>query len=144
MNIQVDLLVIPLQSPSIHSCRCTVRELMNRRTDRVYGPNGYSLPADMWSVGIICFALMGGRFPYKEVEPRALAEEARTTKLYFPENPWGTVSESAKHFIQGLLRVNPKKRLTAAQALDHPVRSLPSCIATRALPSWVLIGLIWR
>jgi hypothetical protein len=53
----------------------------------------------MWSVGIIVFALMGGRFPYKSVEPRALAEEARTTKLYFPEKPWEGISESGTFLL---------------------------------------------
>jgi calcium/calmodulin-dependent protein kinase I len=67
--------------------------------DRVYSNEGYSLPADMWSVGIIVFALMGGRFPYKSVEPRALAEEARTTKLYFPEKPWEGISESGAFYF---------------------------------------------
>lgn len=47
----------------------------------------------MWSLGVVVFALMGGRFPYKEVEPRALAEEARTTKLYFPPTPWSGISD---------------------------------------------------
>ena len=51
----------------------------------------------MWSLGVIVFALMGGRFPYKEVEPRALAEEARTTKLYFPPTPWSGISDDGRH-----------------------------------------------
>lgn len=58
----------------------------------------------MWSVGIIVFALMGGRFPYKEVEPRALAEEARTTRLYFPEKPWNGISEAGTLFASLCLR----------------------------------------
>lgn len=65
---------------------------------RVYSEEGYSLPADMWSVGVIVFALMGGRFPYKEVEPRALADEARSTKLYFPPIPWNGISEDGTSF----------------------------------------------
>jgi hypothetical protein len=39
---------------------------------RIYGSSGYGYPADMWSLGVICFALLGGRFPYKQTEPRAL------------------------------------------------------------------------
>lgn len=68
--------------------------LRSSRVSRIYSDEGYSLPADMWSVGVIVFALMGGRFPYKEVEPKALADEARATKLYFPPNPWNGVSEN--------------------------------------------------
>ena len=44
---------------------------------RVYGSSGYGFPADIWSLGVICFALLGGRFPYKQTEPRALVSRSR-------------------------------------------------------------------
>lgn len=98
----------------------------------VYANEGYSIPSDMWSLGVIIFATMGGRFPYKNTEPRALANEARTTTLYFPSS-WKTISPLAKDFIKRLLTVDPAKRMTAAQALEHPWFSNP--ITLSAVPS---------
>lgn len=30
---------------------------------------GYGLKADVWSLGVIAFITMGGRFPYKKTDP---------------------------------------------------------------------------
>ncbi|GAA5825886.1 hypothetical protein JCM10212_006203 [Sporobolomyces blumeae] len=85
----------------------------------VRGTRGYGLKADVWSLGVIAFCCMGGRFPYKKTDPFELAEEARTTKLYFPKT-WDTISDDAKHFVRWLLTVDEDKRPTAAEALEHP------------------------
>ncbi|BGP25373.1 hypothetical protein JCM10295v2_004297 [Rhodotorula toruloides] len=80
---------------------------------------GYGLKADVWSLGIIAFCCLGGRFPYKETDPEKIADEARRTKLYFPRS-WENVSETAKDFIRRLLTVDEDERPTAAEALEHP------------------------
>lgn len=36
--------------------------------------------------------MMGGRFPYRATDPVKIAEEARTTELYFPRT-WDNISE---------------------------------------------------
>jgi serine/threonine protein kinase len=41
-------------------------------------------------------------------------------KFEFPEPYWSKISENAKDLIRKLLVVNPNKRFTAKQALDHP------------------------
>jgi len=30
---------------------------------------GYGLKADVWSLGVIAFCCMGGRFPFKKTDP---------------------------------------------------------------------------
>ncbi|KAK4704262.1 hypothetical protein P7C70_g1946, partial [Phenoliferia sp. Uapishka_3] len=99
----------------------------------VYTPGGYGAEVDMWSLGVVVFCLMGGRFPYKNTEPLALAEEARTTKLYFPRT-WDDISADAKDFVSRCLVVDPKKRMTAAEALEHPWFKTP-LPAPQPLPS---------
>ncbi|GAA5854138.1 hypothetical protein JCM8547_008241 [Rhodosporidiobolus lusitaniae] len=100
---------------------------------------GYGLKADVWSLGVIAFICMGGRFPYKKTEPVELAQEARTTKLYFPRS-WETISEEAKDFVSWLLTVDEDQRPTAAEALEHPwlraaLSRPPSPVACRDSPS---------
>ncbi|GAA5970347.1 hypothetical protein JCM21900_001652 [Sporobolomyces salmonicolor] len=80
---------------------------------------GYGLKADVWSLGVIAFCCMGGRFPFKKTDPLELANEARSTKLYFPRS-WDPISDQAKDFIRRLLTVDEDKRPSAAEALEHP------------------------
>ncbi|GAA5890575.1 hypothetical protein JCM8208_004920 [Rhodotorula glutinis] len=80
---------------------------------------GYGLKADVWSLGVIAFCCLGGRFPYKKTDPEELAHEARTTELYFPRT-WDNVSDEAKDFIRQLLTVDEDERPSAAEALNHP------------------------
>ncbi|GAA6010340.1 hypothetical protein JCM11491_006275 [Sporobolomyces phaffii] len=80
---------------------------------------GYGLKADVWSLGVVAFCCMGGRFPFKKTDPFELAEEARTTKLYFPKT-WDVISDDAKHFVRWLLTVDEEKRPTIGEALQHP------------------------
>lgn len=100
--------------------------------------NGYGLKADMWSLGVIAFCCLGGRFPYKKTDPVELAEEARTTELYFPRT-WETVSEEAKDFIRKLLTVDETARMSAAEAIQHPwlrtARSRPPSPVAGARPT---------
>ncbi|GAA6032579.1 hypothetical protein JCM8097_004825 [Rhodosporidiobolus ruineniae] len=100
---------------------------------------GYGLKADVWSLGVIAFCCLGGRFPFKKTDPVELAEEARTTELYFPRS-WQTVSETAKDFIRLLLTVDEDKRPTAAEALEHPwlrvaLSRPPSPVTPSSVPS---------
>ncbi|GAA5836600.1 hypothetical protein JCM11251_002673 [Rhodosporidiobolus azoricus] len=80
---------------------------------------GYGLKADIWSLGVIAYIILGGRFPYKQTDPLALAYEARSTELYFPRS-WESVSEEAKDFIRHLLCVDEDERYSAAEAINHP------------------------
>ncbi|GAA6017174.1 hypothetical protein JCM8202_005933 [Rhodotorula sphaerocarpa] len=80
---------------------------------------GYGLKADMWSLGVIAFCCLGGRFPYKKTDPVELAEEARSTELYFPRS-WESVSEDAKDFIRKLLVIDEHQRMSAEEAIEHP------------------------
>ena len=70
-----------------------LRTCVRRSAPEIYAParEGYGLPVDLWSLGVVIWCLMGGRFPYKQTEPLALSREARTTLLKFtPE--WDCIS----------------------------------------------------
>jgi serine/threonine protein kinase len=73
-------------------------------------------------VGVITFILLGGRFPFIGSTPQEVAEEGLAGRIRFTSGlPWSAISEPAFDFIRALLNPDPAARLTAHQALEHPV-----------------------
>jgi len=79
----------------------------------------YDQRADMWSVGVILYILLGGYPPFIENTQRELFRKIKRGDYEFHEEYWGTVSKEARNLIQSLLTVNPRKRLTAKHALKN-------------------------
>jgi len=79
----------------------------------------YDERADMWSVGVILYILLGGYPPFIESTQRDLFRKIRKGEYEFHEEYWGTVSDEAKALISSLLQVDIPTRLTAVQALDN-------------------------
>jgi calcium/calmodulin-dependent protein kinase I len=79
----------------------------------------YDERADMWSVGVILYILLGGYPPFIESTQRDLFRKIRRGEYEFHEEYWGTVSSDAKDLISSLLTVDYAKRLTATQALQN-------------------------
>jgi serine/threonine protein kinase len=80
----------------------------------------YDTRADMWSVGVILYILLGGYPPFIENNQRDLFRKIRKGEYEFHEEYWGTVSEEAKDLISSLLTVDPVTRLDAEEALQNP------------------------
>lgn len=78
----------------------------------------YDESADMWSVGVILYILLGGYPPFIDDNQRKLFRKIRRCEYEFHEEYWGHVSEAAKDLISDLLRVNTRDRLTAKEALQ--------------------------
>lgn len=72
--------------------------------------------ADIWSVGVMLYTLLIGRYPFHDVEPSALFSKIRRGDYRVPE----TVSSRAKCLVHSLLRKDPAQRLSAEQILQHP------------------------
>jgi len=82
---------------------------------------GYDSGAvDLWSAGVILYILLCGFPPFYEEELPALFEQILKARYDFPSPWWDSISTDAKNLVQGLLTIDPKKRLTAAQVMTHP------------------------
>lgn len=78
---------------------------------------GYSgKPADIWSLGVIFYTILFGRYPFHDQDPVALFTKIRSGQFTIPD----TVSSKAKCLLRSLLRKDPASRLTAVEALEHP------------------------
>ncbi|KNE56314.1 CAMK/CAMKL protein kinase [Allomyces macrogynus ATCC 38327] len=70
---------------------------------------------DMWSVGVILFALLCGHLPFDDENIKELYKKIASGIFTCPSY----LSPSAKHLIQRLITVDPKKRATLDEVLNH-------------------------
>ena len=80
----------------------------------------YGSKVDMWSLGVVCYCMLVGYFPFMSSDPKSLNRMIKKGKYIIHEKDWGTIPMEARHFIQCLLNTNPDERCDATKALDHP------------------------
>lgn len=79
----------------------------------------YDQSSDLWSLGVIMYVVLCGYPPfYGETDADVLAK-VRLGNFSFNAADWKNISEDAKNLIRMLLKMNPKDRYTAEQALNH-------------------------
>jgi calcium-dependent protein kinase len=79
----------------------------------------YTSQCDMWSLGVVAFALLSGGMPFYGSDS-AQRRNIRSGSYFMKHERWCGISKEAKHFVEGLLSVTPANRLSAQQALEHP------------------------
>uniref|UniRef100_A0A8C2XKN4 Si:ch211-27e6.1 n=1 Tax=Cyclopterus lumpus TaxID=8103 RepID=A0A8C2XKN4_CYCLU len=80
----------------------------------------YSCAVDMWALGVVAYVVLSGSMPFEDDSRTRLYRSIVRGKFGFRGDPWPSVSNLAKDFVQRLLPLDPGARLTAAQAIRHP------------------------
>eukprot|EP00747_Dinoflagellata_sp_TGD_P072878 gnl/TRDRNA2_/TRDRNA2_157665_c2_seq1.p1 gnl/TRDRNA2_/TRDRNA2_157665_c2~~gnl/TRDRNA2_/TRDRNA2_157665_c2_seq1.p1 ORF type:complete len:473 (-),score=88.57 gnl/TRDRNA2_/TRDRNA2_157665_c2_seq1:51-1469(-) len=78
----------------------------------------YTSKCDMWSLGVILFILLSGYMPFSGSEATQ-TENIMKGRYFIKPQVWQNVPQDAIQLTQSLLQVNPDKRPTAYEALQH-------------------------
>lgn len=92
----------------------------------IYLDECYSNNVDVWSVGILTYYLITGKFPFDDENLPIMIQKIINDEPEFPTN----VSTECVDFLKRALDKNPKTRLSTREALMHPwishLHKLPS------------------
>ncbi|KAM9434979.1 tribbles homolog 1 [Clarias gariepinus] len=72
--------------------------------------------ADAWSLGVMLYTMLAGRYPFHDSDPATLFSKIRRGAYGLPEG----LSARARCLVRSLLRREPSERLSATDVLLHP------------------------
>lgn len=76
----------------------------------------YGTEADVWSCGVVLFAMVSGTLPFDETSVSTLFKKIQTADYTMPQH----FSPELKDLIRKMLVVSPLERATMEQVLEHP------------------------
>ena len=80
----------------------------------------YSKSVDMWALGCVLYTLLCGFPPFYDESIQVLTEKVARGQYTFLSPWWDDISKSAQDLVSHLLTVNPDKRYTIQEFLNHP------------------------
>ena len=79
----------------------------------------YDVSCDMWSAGCMMYILLCGYPPFYGDDNNEILQMVSRGEFDFDGEEWDDIDEKAKDLIRKLV-TRPERRLTAAEALQHP------------------------
>lgn len=86
----------------------------------VIARKGHGKPVDMWGLGVVAYAMLCGYTPFSSADPALFREQVKEGHIAFHEKYWTSVSPEAIDFVKRCLTLDPSKRHTADEAMQHP------------------------
>eukprot|EP00475_Leptophrys_vorax_P030944 TRINITY_DN4668_c3_g1_i1.p1 TRINITY_DN4668_c3_g1~~TRINITY_DN4668_c3_g1_i1.p1 ORF type:complete len:364 (+),score=52.73 TRINITY_DN4668_c3_g1_i1:104-1093(+) len=103
-------------------------------------PAKYGPEVDIWSAGVIIYALLCGFPPFyhNSHSTKEIFKAVLRANPSFAIPPWPSISEHAKDLLRQMLNPDPAKRPTAHEVLCHPWLAEQGAALTEPLPPVVL------
>lgn len=86
----------------------------------ILSKESYGKSIDMWSIGILAFAMITGKIPIHDSDHHVLISKTLNLEIEYTSERWLKTSANCMDFVQSLLRKLPEERLGIKQALAHP------------------------
>jgi len=87
----------------------------------IFKKTGHGKPVDIWALGVITYFLLCGYTPFdRDSDFEEMQAILKADYSFTPTEYWRGVSDHAKDFIRRCLTIDPSKRMTAHEALQHP------------------------
>lgn len=93
---------------------------------------GYSEKCDVWSCGVLTYIMLCGYPPFYGDTDQDILRMVRNGKYDYPKADWSRISSEAKDFINRMLVIQPEKRASAEDTLQHPWMRLTPQVQAKA------------
>lgn len=79
----------------------------------------YTEKCDIWSAGIVLYIMLCGYPPFSGEDDAEIIEKVKSGVFSFDSHEWNFISDDVKGLIRQMLTVNPSRRPSARECLDH-------------------------
>ncbi len=87
----------------------------------IFKKTGHGKPVDLWALGVITYFLLCGYTPFdRDSDFEEMQAILKADYSFTPVEYWRGVSSDAEEFVRRCLTIDPAKRMTAHEALQHP------------------------
>ncbi|KAF4666974.1 hypothetical protein FOL47_003834 [Perkinsus chesapeaki] len=112
----------------------------------IYQAMGADTRSDMWSAGVVLYVMLCSASPFRhssDKSTKVAVYRIRTGNIIKNRAAWQGLSDAAVDLVTRLLVVDPSRRLTATEALEHPF-ILATAPPTPRMLKWSTIGKLER
>jgi calcium-dependent protein kinase len=79
----------------------------------------YDEKCDLWSIGVILYIMLSGKPPFSGKNDSEILSKVANGKYSLSGDVWNRRSDDLKDLIKSLMEKDPKKRISARDAMQH-------------------------